>query len=119
MPAPPKTSSFLAVFWCSPASRARPAVPLPAPKPQLPAPLEATEAGVAQAAQQAKQGGVHRANQTRGETLLDWLDGPRAGRNLCVSAPDWVIDEALKRAADTITGRDGRASTDFAACAAF
>jgi hypothetical protein len=49
------------------------------------------------------------------ETLLDWLDGPRAGRNLCVRAPDWVIDEA----ADTISSRDGRVSTDFAACAAF
>ena len=74
---------------------------------------------VAQAAQQAKQGHMREQEQVPGAALLDWLDGPRAGRNLCVSAPDWVIDEALKRAADTITSRDGRASTDFAACAAF
>ena len=44
-------------------------------------------------------------------TLLDWLDGPRAGRNLCVRAPDWVIDEALKRASDMMSERAVGTST--------
>ena len=79
-------------------------------------PLPMTAEGVAQA---AKQGDVRGAHHAGGNALLDLLDGRRAGRNLCVSAPDWVIDEALKRVADTITGRYSSVSTDFAACAAF
>src|SRR5580692_9148688 len=80
----------------------------PAPSRRFRSPSRPRRQSVAQA---AKEADVHNSWASGGETLLDWLDGPRAGRNLCVRAPDWVIDEALKRASDMMSERAVGTST--------